>query len=86
MNGQIVAPKYTTPVGSVTPNFPNNAGPIKFANTTPAPLDPRNGYPSGAALGGLAKQKAAALAGKPMSSGQRMGAAQGVTGKNGYMC
>jgi hypothetical protein len=86
MNGQVVPPVYVTPIGSVTPNFPNNAGPVKFAHATPAPLDPRSGYPSGAALGGLAKQKSAAKSGRPMNPGQRMGAAQGVTGKNGYTC
>lgn len=86
MNGQIVPPVYVKPVSSVTPNFPNRLGGGSLASKTPAPLDPTKGYPTGAALGGLAKQKSGAKAGKPMNSGQRTGAAQGVTGKNGWCC
>ena len=87
MNGQVVPPKYTTPVGSVTPAFPNGLKSSHgFAHSTPAPLDPRKGYSIGANTGGMAKQKSAARAGKPMKPGQRSGVAQGVTGKSGYTC
>jgi hypothetical protein len=85
MNGQVVPSVYVKPVSSLNPNFPNRAT-GSLASTTPAPLDPRKGFSSGAALGGLAKQKSSAKSGKPMNPGQRSGAAQGVTGQSGYMC
>jgi hypothetical protein len=86
MNGQVVPPVYTTPVGSVSPNFPNKPGPVKFANATP-PAMGSAAMPVASALGAAFSKHQQTITRTSASYGGRGGSiAQGMSGMNGYSC
>ena len=86
MNGQTVPPVYTTPIGSVSPMFPNKPGPVKFAHATPAAMGSA-AMPVASALGAAFNKHKQTTTRTSASYGNRGGSiAQGVSGKNGYSC
>lgn len=86
MNGHVVPPVYTTPIGSVSPMFPNKPGPVKFANTTPAAMGSA-AMPVASALGAAFSKHKQTITRNSASYGSRGGSiAQGMSGKNGYSC
>jgi len=86
MNGQVVPPVYTTPVGSVSPNFPNKPGPVKFAHVTP-PAMGSAAMPVAAALGAAYSKHKQTIARTSASYGSNGASiAQGMSGMNGYSC
>jgi hypothetical protein len=86
MNGQVVPPVYTTPVGSVSPNFLHKPGPVKFAHATP-PAMGSAAMPIAASLG-AAYNKHKQTVTRTSASYGKSGASitQGMSGMNGYSC
>lgn len=86
MNGQVVPPVYVKPISSVTPNFPNAAGPVKFAHKTPAAMGDAAMPIAGRAASAFTGHKAA-VARKAGSFGRKAShIAKGKSGTNGSAC
>ena len=86
MKGQIVPPNYVTPIGSVTPNFPNKATSGKLMDKTPAAMGDAAMPITGRAAAAFSSHKANVARAAGSFGRKAPHIAKGVSGENGHMC